>query len=171
MTRSTSCNDPREPEVWVTAVLRVLFVESEQKQNRLRRHVWFGCADGDLSCRAWKEYIGFRGEHAFALKYELPWEPRQHPQGDGGIDFVTPAGTIDVKTSSFNEELRVYCRTGVNARIYVRAQWRRWDDSVQFLGWALGSTVRAAEIEDIDIDPYWRIHTDQLEHMRDLKIR
>jgi hypothetical protein len=168
---TSSRTDPREPEVWVTSILRVLFVESEQREGRLLRHRWYGCLANDLSCKARKEYVGFRGEHAFSLKYELPWEPLESQFGDDGIDFVTPAGTIDVKTSSKNDELRVYCRTGVNARIYVRAYHKWWDDSIQFRGWALGSTVRAAEIRDPHGDPYYRIAMGELERMDDLKIR
>src|SRR5262245_9752298 len=43
--------------------------------------------------------VGLAGEAAFARRYGYPVDTRLRVHGDHGHDFLTPLGTVDVKTA------------------------------------------------------------------------
>ena len=65
---------------------------------------------------------GACGEIAFADYFHIPWDWRNKPEGDGGIDFTVNGVTIDVKTTKGGPDRRLMVKEGeVFADIYVLA--------------------------------------------------
>lgn len=53
---------------------------------------------GDATNQRVNETVGVLGEVAFAEEFDTPIDEEEKPNGDGGVDFVTALGTVDVKT-------------------------------------------------------------------------
>jgi hypothetical protein len=77
---------------------------------------------------------GLAGEVAFAEEFDLTPDLRCRARTDMGIDFETPAGTVDVKTSG-RRELMVPANKGNWADIYVLALWDARSGRARLEGW------------------------------------
>jgi len=88
--------------------------------------------------------IGVAGELLFSLKTGYAVDTVIRENGDGGIDFYTPLGTVDVKTGRLgNNDPKLLVKEGtVKAFIYVLVEY--WDDPprVEFRGYTEACTVR-----------------------------
>ena len=83
------------------------------------------------------DVTGACGEIAFANWMSVPWDWRNKPQGDDGIDFVIGDYTIDVKSTKGGPDRRLMVVEGqVKAAIYVLVLRSPVDPSVVALaGW------------------------------------
>lgn len=87
--------------------------------------------------------VGVAGELLFSLKTGYAVNTDITPWGDGGIDFDTPLGTIDIKTLRRASQSGLLVEEGkVRAFLYVLAEF--WDEppSVKLLGFAEACSVR-----------------------------
>lgn len=95
---------------------------------------------------------GLAGEASFAARYGLEWDRSDRLTGDGGIDFRTPHGTVDVKTcytyALTTEPLLLLKRGKVPADIMVLAQWVGPRTPTPFLGWETGLRLLEAPVKD-----------------------
>ena len=99
-----------------------------------------------------REYIGLRGEEAFAVLIGRRWFPNMSGRGDNGIDFrVHIEGrlySLDVKTTMRRPPVLRVCTSARRlASLYVLAFWTegvRRPKDVAFLGWATRPEVLAA---------------------------
>ena len=93
------------------------------------------------------ELIGLLGEFEFARVFNMPVDLTMRSDGDKGVDFVTPYGTIDVKTA--NKAYNLIVEVGkVNADIYVLAQFNQDDLTVKLLGWEYGYRIENCPSKD-----------------------
>jgi hypothetical protein len=87
--------------------------------------------------------IGVAGELLFSLRTGYPVDTEIRPKGDGGIDFKTPLGTIDVKTHRRASTNGLLVESGkVKAFIFVLAEYFDEPPAVKLLGFAEACTVR-----------------------------
>lgn len=87
--------------------------------------------------------IGVAGELLFSLRTGYAVDTVIRPNGDGGIDFRTPLGTIDVKTGRMGREPKLLVKAGtVNAFLYVLVEYQDKPPGVKFLGFTEACTVR-----------------------------
>lgn len=116
-----------------------------------------------------EDTIGVAGEAAFAQKYSLSLDESIRPDGDGHVDFVTPIGTIDVKTARkpFNLLIKEW-EIERSADIIVLAKFNSVQDIV-FLGWATRQEMATMPIKDFGygIRNYYR-HASSLRPMSEL---
>jgi hypothetical protein len=87
------------------------------------------------------ELIGICGEAAFSAATGIPIDLTSRVDGDKGIDFTTPVGTVDVKTARKPYYLAVE-QGKVIADIYVLAQYDDETRRARLLGWEYGSAFR-----------------------------
>lgn len=85
------------------------------------------------------EFIGLLGEIRFSELYNLSIDLTIKHEGDKGIDFYSPIGTIDVKTAQKPYHLLVE-KGKVFADIYVLAQFSM-PDIINFIGWHYGEFI------------------------------
>ena len=87
--------------------------------------------------------IGVAGELLFSLETGYAVDTEIKPEGDGGSDFRTPLGTIDVKTGRMGDDPRLLVKAGtVKAFLYVLVEYRDDPPRVKFLGYTEACTVR-----------------------------
>ncbi len=91
------------------------------------------------------ELIGILGEIAFAQTYLLPLDTRVRHNGDKGVDFRTPIGTIDVKTAQKAYYLLVEVGKA-DADIYVLAGYD--SGAVRLLGWEWGRAMTKCPVKE-----------------------
>ena len=92
--------------------------------------------------------VGLAGERAFAARYGYPVDEREFARGDGGADFRTYRGTVDVKTYRRPEHLLVEVGKE-RADLYVLACYDDVVDDATLLGWATVKEVEAATVRDV----------------------
>jgi hypothetical protein len=80
------------------------------------------------------ELVGLAGEAQFADEFDMEINTDILPQGDGCIDFRTPAGTVDVKTArkAYNLPREI---NKPHAEILVFAKYDDATGDVTLLGW------------------------------------
>jgi hypothetical protein len=88
------------------------------------------------------EYMGLLGEDTFAIEFNLPLRLHRDSRGDGGYDFITPIGKVDVKTRRKPYAILVEQGIGV-CYIVVLGWYRECYDRVELLGWAYGEDILA----------------------------
>ena len=93
------------------------------------------------------EYIGLVGESQFAEEFDMALDEELRPQGDGGKDFYSKVGSIDVKTARKAYNLIVE-QGKVDSDVYVLAQYSDEDESAKLLGWAHKDEVLKAPKKD-----------------------
>lgn len=127
----------------------IVFTESDKYEILSLANVWRGARGGYCTPRLYSDKnienkIGAAGEWAFYLLYRhlgcAPPDRTPRPAGDRGIDFFTPWGTLDVKTSRKKGNLLVK-QNDVSrlADVLVQAHLTEDDSTVRFLGWYLGA--------------------------------
>lgn len=80
------------------------------------------------------DLVGVAGEMAFAGEFELAIDDSVRPAGDHGIDFQTPAGTIDVKT--YRKPHHLLREVGKpHADILVLAGFNDATGEAELIGW------------------------------------
>jgi len=92
---------------------------------------------------------GSLGELLFSSVYGFPVDTTVRPNGDGGIDFTTPIGIIDVKTAlkPYNMLVKVdEARNPVD--IYVLA-CDYGDGVASFVGWEYADVMRRCPAKDV----------------------
>tara|TARA_B100000676_G_scaffold31174_1_gene29356 strand:+ start:355 stop:834 length:480 start_codon:yes stop_codon:yes gene_type:complete len=93
------------------------------------------------------EYIGLVGESEFANQFNFKLDQELRPSGDGGRDFNSPLGLIDVKTA--RKAFNLIVEEGkVDSDIYVLAQYHEKTESASLLGWAYKKEVLEAPRKD-----------------------
>jgi hypothetical protein len=92
------------------------------------------------------EVKGAFGEIKFSEATGLPVDEERRIAGDRGIDFLTAAGPVDVKTASIPKNLIIEEGKVVESCIYVLAGIDQRD--VHFIGWEFGGIMCCAEIDD-----------------------
>ena len=93
------------------------------------------------------EYIGLVGESQFAKEFDMGLDEELRPQGDGGKDFSSTMGSIDVKTARKAYNLIVE-QGKVDSDVYVLAQYFDEDETANLLGWACKDEVLKAPKKD-----------------------
>ena len=92
--------------------------------------------------------VGLAGEEAFAARYGYRVDHEYAQRGDGGADFATYAGSVDVKT--YRKPVHLLVEQGkVRADLYVLAAYREADGGADLLGWAARAEVAAAPVSDV----------------------
>ena len=92
---------------------------------------------------------GSLGELLFSSVYGFPVDTTIRPDGDGGIDFNTPIGIIDVKTALKPFNLLVKKREINNpVDIYILAH-DHGDGEASFVGWEYASVMKNCPFKDI----------------------
>ncbi|MEK7112905.1 MAG: hypothetical protein AAB875_06365, partial [Patescibacteria group bacterium] len=98
--------------------------------------------------------VGLAGEEAFASRYGYRVDHEYAQRGDGGADFATYLGSVDVKTYRKPAHLLVEQGTA-RADIYVLVRYVAAEPptievhATAILGWAYLAEVRAAPISDV----------------------
>jgi len=88
-------------------------------------------------------YMGMVGEWDFSMRTNLPIDLSLRYDGDHGIDFVSEAGTIDVKT--YLKPYNLLCEVDKKAAdILVLAKFS--EDGCLFLGWEWSSNMYSKPI-------------------------
>lgn len=93
------------------------------------------------------ERIGLVGEYQFAKEFGFEVDEELRPEGDGGKDFPSKLGSIDVKTARKAFNLIVE-ENHVKSDIYVLAQYYDQNNKARLLGWAYKKEVLAAPTKD-----------------------
>jgi len=93
------------------------------------------------------DYVGVAGEVAFAEEFGLEVDTTSRPSGDGGIDFMTPVGTIDVKTYRKPYHLLREVRKP-HADILVLAGFDDTSGEVHLIGWEYDSEMVQCPMKD-----------------------
>jgi len=93
------------------------------------------------------EYIGLVGESEFANQFNYKIDEKLRPSGDGGKDFNSPLGLIDIKTARKAFNLIVE-KGKVDSDIYVLAQYCDETESATLLGWASKKEILNAPTKD-----------------------
>lgn len=99
--------------------------------------------EGQKSSRPFSEgyeLVGLAGEAQFAAEFEMELNTNILPQGDGYIDFKTPAGTIDIKTARKAYNLPREIKKP-HADILVFAKYDDATGAVKLLGWEYDSEM------------------------------
>jgi DNA polymerase III alpha subunit len=93
------------------------------------------------------ERLGLVGEYQFAKEFGFEVDESLRPEGDGGKDFPSKLGSIDVKTARKAFNLIVE-EDHVKSDIYVLAQYCDESEKAKLLGWAYKKQVLAAPTKD-----------------------
>ena len=93
------------------------------------------------------EYIGLKGEEKFAEEFNMEIDHKLRPEGDGGKDFPSNFGIIDVKTARKAYNLIVE-QGKVVSDIYILAKYKDLTDNAELLGWAYKNEVLDAPCKD-----------------------
>ena len=92
--------------------------------------------------------VGLAGEEAFAARYGYKVDREYAQRGDGGADFATYAGSVDVKT--YRKPVHLLVEQGkVRADFYVLAGYDDEAKEAGLLGWIERASVLAAPVTDI----------------------
>ena len=98
--------------------------------------------------------VGLAGEEAFASRYGYKVDHEYAQRGDGGADFATYYGTVDVKT--YRKPAHLLVEKGkARADIYVLVRYVESDGpavevcATAILGWAYLAEVLAAPVSDV----------------------
>jgi len=92
---------------------------------------------------------GSLGELLFSSVYGFPVDTTIRPNGDGGIDFTTPIGIIDVKTALKPFNLLIKKKEINNpVEIYILAH-DHGDGEASFVGWEYASVMKNCPFKDI----------------------
>ena len=92
--------------------------------------------------------VGLAGERAFAARYGYDVDEREFRRGDGGGDFSTLRGLVDVKT--YRKPAHLLVEAGKErADIYVLARYTDATATADLLGWATAADIEAAPVSDI----------------------
>jgi hypothetical protein len=81
------------------------------------------------------QYMGVVGEATFEDRYGYPMDTEARVEGDGGWDFKTPAGLVDVKTALKPFYLLLPVHDVGKCDILVLGRYDASDESVEFVGW------------------------------------
>lgn len=89
------------------------------------------------------DYIGLLGERQFAFWSGLAMNLDPAISGDGRVDFVTTAGTVDVKVNTYAGRVLYLCaeQGRQHADILVLGRYDRAKDDVMLVGWAYSKAV------------------------------
>ena len=120
---------------------------------------------------AGSELVGLAGEYQFAEEFGFKVDEELRPEGDGGRDFKSILGSIDVKTARKAFNLIVE-KGHVNSDVYVLAQYYDENKSAFLLGWAFKEEIINAPTKDFGygvINHY--IPKGKLRKMSSLKIK
>ena len=92
---------------------------------------------------------GSIGELLFSSVYGFPVDTTIRPDGDGGIDFTTPIGIIDVKTALKPFNLLVK-KGEINnpVEIYILAR-DHGDGTASFVGWEYADVMKRCPAKDV----------------------
>ncbi len=90
---------------------------------------------------------GAAGEKAFAEEFDYPLDEREHKNGDGGFDFVTPMGLIDVKASRIPTLAVKTYETNRKVHVYVFAHYDPETKTAKLLGWELPPNMLKCPVE------------------------
>ena len=93
--------------------------------------------------------VGLAGEDAFSARYGYPVDERRLRHGDGGIDFWTLLGGVDVKTHRRPGHLLVEAGKEDRAAVYVLARYDEATGRAELIGWATREEVEAAPVSDV----------------------
>jgi len=136
---------------------------AEQRQTQGRK------PGSTLLLRNDTDWFGILGELAFARRFDLPVRFKDEPLGDKGIDFITPGGTVDVKTGQVGyTDFFVPASNALRADLYVVARYGE-RQGVELAGWCRRATLQAAPIRSIKarrssiITPTRIVRAEQLE--------
>ncbi len=92
---------------------------------------------------------GSLGELLFSSVYGFPVDATIRPSGDGGIDFITPIGIIDVKTALKPYNLLVKKNEIYNpVDIYILAR-DHGNGGASFVGWEYASVMKNCPLKDV----------------------
>lgn len=93
------------------------------------------------------EKLGLAGEVAFANYFGLEIDRRENAQGDGGVDFYTPLGTVDVKTARVpGSPLRFKVTRPRPDYIWLAYFDEKWEQA-WLAGWVSRSELECAPLE------------------------
>ena len=113
--------------------------------------------------RTTEHRIGAKGEVWFGKRYNLPVDTTLRKSGDGGVDFDTAIGTIDVQTSRINKDF-VLVKASKIPRIANIVVFLYWDESADKIipkGWIYGYQIcnhPIVKIGDNPTHPFWKSH-------------
>jgi len=79
--------------------------------------------------------IGLKGEKQFAMEFGYKVDMTVRPEGDGGKDFNTPIGDLNVKTARNPVFLLVPVGRKPRVEIFCLAYWREDTDRTMLVGW------------------------------------
>lgn len=94
------------------------------------------------------EFVGIAGEYEFATEMAIAYKFVDLPGGDKGIDFVTPIGTVDIKTFRRPWNLLVPVENNHPADIYVLAGYQDHEHQVALIGWTYWAILREQPARD-----------------------
>ena len=114
------------------------------------------------------QYVGLAGERAFAVEFGIPMDLELRPRGDGGVDFRTVAGTVDVKT--YRKAYNLLREKGKpHADILVLAQYNEGARAAELVGWEYDSVLVRQPAKDFGygvVNHY--LHRSKLRPMKEL---
>jgi hypothetical protein len=93
------------------------------------------------------ELVGVAGEAAFAQEFGLKVDATARPEGDGGVDFTLPIGTVDVKTYRLPYHL-LRETDKPHADILVLAAFDDTTGEAHLIGWEWDSVMRQCPTRD-----------------------
>jgi len=93
------------------------------------------------------ELKGIIGEYCFAKKYNLPFDEKLRPSGDGRKDFIVGKFSLDVKTASIPNNLIVE-KDKRHAVILILAGISEDLREITFLGWELSAIMKYMPFKD-----------------------
>lgn len=97
-----------------------------------------------------RNLVGVLGEIAFAHRYGYPLDETVRPAGDGGVDFWTTLGSVDVRTIGRRYpvcHLLQRAARPVVARLYVLAAVDSTGRAALLLGWTTGGRLAEAPLD------------------------
>lgn len=92
------------------------------------------------------DIVGIAGEAEFGRVFGFPVDTSRK-NGDGGVDFYTPAGTVDVKTYIRPYRLLVEQKKA-RADIYVLAGYDAETKRARLMGWCWKAELLRSEVAD-----------------------
>ena len=93
------------------------------------------------------DLVGVAGEMAFAREFELEIDKSVRQTGDHGVDFVTMAGSVDVKT--YRRPKNLLREVGKpHAEILVLAKFDDVSGEAELVGWEWDSEMVACPVRD-----------------------
>lgn len=87
-----------------------------------------------------EDVVGLAGEKQFEAEFGYKLDATLRADGDGGSDFETPLGTLDVKTARIPNNLPLEVGKPV-ASIYVLAKFFDETKTAELIGWTFGSDL------------------------------